>query len=150
VRTSAGDLAAAEASYRRMLEIYQTVYGGTHAFSGIAMSNLANVYGEVGDYASAEQMLRQAIEQFTGALGAEHSNTAIAVIKLGGVLRRQERWAEAIQALRSGHDLLSVQADPGARFLQIARSELARAYEAIVDLEEAGRWQAAHARHAEP
>jgi eukaryotic-like serine/threonine-protein kinase len=150
VSTSAGDLAGAEANYRRMLEIYQTVYGGTHAFSGIAMSNLANVYGELGDYASAEQMLRQAVEQFTGALGAEHSNTAIAVIKLGGVLRRQERWAEAVQALRSGHDLLSVQADPGARFLQIARSELAQAYEAMSDLDEAGRWQAAHARHAEP
>jgi eukaryotic-like serine/threonine-protein kinase len=150
VRTSAGDLAGAELNYRRMLSIYQDVYGGTHAFSGIAMSNLANVYDEMGDHARAEQMLRQAIEQFTGALGLEHSNTAIALIKLGTVLRRQERWAEAIQALRSGYDSLSPQAAPGSRFLQIARRNLAQAYEAIGERDEARRWDAAHAEHAEP
>jgi eukaryotic-like serine/threonine-protein kinase len=147
VSTAAGDLAAAEASFRRMLAIYDAVYGGTHAFSGTALSNLANVYVEAGDYAQAEEMLVRAVDQFTRALGADHSNTGIARIKLGRVIRLRQRWPEAIEELRAGLEILGAQADPGSRFMQMARRDLAQIYELIGNAAEAERWSRDHAAH---
>lgn len=148
VRLAAGDLSGAEYSFQRMLEIYESVYGGAHAFSGIALSNLANVYVETGELDRAEAVLDRAVSQFTDAQGAGHSNTAIARIKLGRVIRQQERLADAIPHLEEGYDILSAQADPGARFLQLARRDLVAIYESLGDVGRAQRWGAELAAHA--
>ena len=51
----------AEAAFRRMADIYATVYPGGHYLTGTALSNLASVYMARKEPARAEPLYRQAI-----------------------------------------------------------------------------------------
>ena len=132
----------AERHYRRAAEIYGTAYAGKHYLIGIALSNLGSVHMGRKDWSSAEQAMREALARFTETLPPENSNIAIARIKLGQALVGRRKYREAIEESTAGYTVLSKEATPSMRFLQIARGNLAAASAALGDGTMAARYRA--------
>ncbi|MES1260204.1 MAG: serine/threonine-protein kinase [Acidobacteriota bacterium] len=126
-----GQLDRAKADFRRMGEIYRQVYGGRHYLIGIAASNLGSVFMTEKDNAKAERQFREALAMFAQTLPPDHLNTAIARIKLGRSLLRQRRFTEAEAETMAGYRILGKQANPSVSWLNSARTDLTRIYEAL-------------------
>ncbi len=137
IALSSGDLELAEKSFRQMAETYDSIYSRPHWLKGIARSNLGAVYLEGERYEDAERLFREAVDVFTETLAPTDLNTGIARIKLGRALRFQERWSEAERESRVGYEILMEKTDPGVSWLQAARQDLARDYEALGQPEKA-------------
>ena len=136
-----GKLDEAEADFRRMLDIYKSVYHDQHYLIGIAVSNLASVEMERKNFGRAEQLSREAVRRFTETQSAEHLNTGIARIKLGRALRRA-RYQEAEGETLAGYRILSKQVSPSVSWLKNARKDLASIYEALHQPEKMKQFQA--------
>ncbi len=131
VALARGDFAEAELAFRRMADIYKSVYAGEHYLIGIALANLASVYLAQKENARAEPLYREALAMYARTLPPEHMNIAITRIKLGRTLLRQNRWREAEGETRAGYDVLAKQANPSVTWLKQARQDLAAIYEAL-------------------
>ena len=132
----------AESAFRRMTEIYRKAYPQGHYLIGIALSNLASVYMGRHENVAAEKLYREAITIYTATQGADHLNTGIARIKLGRTLLRQDRFAEAEHESRAGYEILSKQTDPAVSWLNSARDDLVKDYEALGRPVDAERFRA--------
>jgi serine/threonine-protein kinase len=132
----------AEAAFRRMVAIYRRAYPEGHYLIGIAVSNVGSVYMRSERHAQGEPYFREALAIFLATLPADHTNVGIARIKLGRTLLRQQRWAEAARETRAGHDILAKQQEPSVSWLVSARQDLAEAYTALGDREQAARFAA--------
>jgi serine/threonine-protein kinase len=130
----------AEAAFRRMVAIYRRAYPEGHYLIGIAVSNVGSVYMRSERHAQGEPYFREALAIFLATLPADHTNVGIARIKLGRTLLRQKRWAEAARETRAGHDILAKQQEPSVSWLVSARQDLAEAYTALGDREQAARF----------
>jgi serine/threonine-protein kinase len=135
------DYDAAEAAFSRMADTYVHIYAGRHYLIGIALSNLANVYMERGDLVRADSLFRDVIWRFTDTLSPEHLNTGVARIKLGHALVLLDRHSDAEPELLAGYQIVSAQSNPGVSWLQSARRDLVRVYEALGRAEEAERFR---------
>jgi serine/threonine-protein kinase len=144
------NLDEAERSFRRMLNIYHSVYGDSHYLIGIATSNLGGVYHARHQYATAEQLLRDAVRRFASTQGERHLNTGIARVKLGRTLLAERRFAEAAAESRAGYEIIAKQAGPSNDFLQRARTDLAAAYDSLGDAASAARFRAELASASRP
>ena len=132
----------AERHYQRAARIYRAAYDGKHYLIGIAMSNIGSVRMGEKDWPGAEQAMREALARFTETLPEGNSNIAIARIKLGQALTGGRKYREAMEESRAGFDVLSKEATPSMRFLQIARGSMAAAAAALGDGAAAARYRA--------
>jgi serine/threonine-protein kinase len=124
-------LGEAEASFRRMADIYKIIYNDNHYYIGIALSNLAGVHQERREYARAEALFREALRRYAETLAAEHQLVGIAHVRLGRALLLQRRFREAEQESLAGYGILMKQTSPPARWLNDARADLVACYEAL-------------------
>jgi eukaryotic-like serine/threonine-protein kinase len=137
-----GKLEDAENDYRRMAEIYRSLYGDAHQFTAVALSNLAGVYLKKGQYVRAETLLRDVVQRFNQALPAGHVNIGIAQIRLGRALAGEKRYPEAVVESLAGYSILTKQASPSAKWLQEARQDLAGIYDALKEPQNASKFRA--------
>ena len=135
----------AEAAFRRVADIYRKAYPQGHYLIGIALSNLASVFMDRHQNAEAEKLYREAIAIYTATLTPDHLNTGIARIKLGRVLLRQNRVADAERESRAGYEILTKQTDPSVSWLNSARGDLVKDYEALGRPADAERFRAEQA-----
>jgi eukaryotic-like serine/threonine-protein kinase len=135
----------AEAAFRRMVDIYRKAYPQGHYLIGIALSNLASVSMSRHDNVQAEKLYREAIAIYVATLPPDHMNTGIARIKLGRALLRQNRFAEGEKESRAGYEILAKQTDPSVSWLNSARDDLVRDYEALGRPADAQRFRAEQA-----
>jgi serine/threonine-protein kinase len=135
-----GRLDEAEADFRRMTDIYRTVYAGKHYYIGIALCNLAGVYVERKDYLGAEKLFREALQMYSQTLPANHLNVGIARVRLGRALLLDKRYQEAETESRTGFEILSKQPSAPEHWMQNARTDLAREYEALHQPEKAAKF----------
>ena len=132
----------AETYFRRILAIYQRIYGDHHYLIALATSNIATAFMGRKDYARAEGLFREAVRRYAETQGPNHSNTGIARIKLGRALLRQRRFGEAQTETLAGYEILSKQANPAISFLQNARKDLVAEYDSLGRHSEAARFLA--------
>jgi serine/threonine-protein kinase len=142
---AAQNLQAEAAKYfMRAADIYRNAYGERHYLVAIAQSNVAYAQMQQSDYAAAEALFRRVIETFSTTLAPDNVNTGIARIKLGRTLLRAGRPAEAVKETLAGYGILSRQTSPSISYLQAARSDLAAAYDAIREPDQARHFRAEH------
>ncbi len=135
------DYDAAEANFARMADIYRATRGEDHYLVAIALSNLASVQLNRERYDAAEPMFRDVIARLTRALSAEHMNTGIAHLKLGRALTGLSRFEEAERQLTTGYAIVMKQTSPSVPWLQTARTDLIKVYEALGQPENAERYR---------
>jgi serine/threonine-protein kinase len=129
--------------FQRNLAIYRAAYGGdNHFLVAIALANLGSVWLTKGAFAEAEPYFRQAIAVYARTVPAGHVNVGIARIKLGRALLRQRRAREAQVESQAGYDILAKQMTPTARWLEVAREDLAEEAEGLGQPEQAARYRA--------
>jgi serine/threonine-protein kinase len=137
-----GKLDEAEADFRRMADIYRSVYAGKHYYIGIALCNLAGVYVERANYAEAEKLFRDALQIYSQTLPADHLNVGIARVRLGRALLLDKRYQDAESESRGGYEILSKQPSAPQRWMQNARTDLAREYEVLHQPDKAAQFRA--------
>lgn len=130
----------AAADFTRMADIYRAAYGD-HQFTAQALVNLASVYQRKEQYTRAEELYRNALQIYAHVLPPGHLNTAVAEIKLGRALVSQKRFREAEGHTLAGYDVLTKQANPSIDYLQGARADLTRIYNALAQPDKAARFQ---------
>ena len=91
----AGDYAAAEPLYRRVLAIRPTTLGPDDLSLGIAFNNLAILLQHKGDYAGAEPLFQRALAIDEKALGRDHPLVATGLNNLAELLREEGDYADA-------------------------------------------------------
>ncbi|MBZ5552782.1 MAG: serine/threonine-protein kinase [Acidobacteriia bacterium] len=132
-----GNLDEAEADFKRAAEIYRSVYGGKHYYIGIAVANLAGVYVERKQYPKAEALFREALGIYSQSLSPDHLNVGIGRVRLGHVLVLEHRYSEAEGESRAGYEILMKQSSSPAKWLRMAREDLAEEYGALKQPEKA-------------
>src|SRR5436190_106243 len=90
-----GQYADAEAIYRQMLQLQETVLGKDHPNMLGSMNNLAVSLNQQGKYAEAEAMHRQMLQLQETVLGKDHPYTLRSMNNLAGSLHQQGKYAEA-------------------------------------------------------
>ena len=126
-----GKLDEAEASFRRMEEIYRSVYSGKHYLIGVAEANRASVYMEKKEYPRAEALYRDALRVYADTLPPDHQNVGIGRVKLGRALLREKRYADAQAETSAGYEILIKKADASNVWLKNAREDLVSEYTAL-------------------
>ncbi|MCX4247034.1 serine/threonine-protein kinase [Paraliomyxa miuraensis] len=114
---TAGDLAAAEASQRRALELDP---GDDPLLTRTAHNNLGNTLDDQGRYEEALAHKQRALELSIAALGADHPDQSLALDGVAGTLTNLLRYDEAEASLR--RSLTLAEAAFGSRHPSIARS----------------------------
>jgi len=136
-----GKLNEAEANFRRMADIYRSVYAGKHYYIGIALCNLAGVYVERKDFAGAEKLFREALQMYSQTLPPDHLNVGIARVRLGRALLLDKRYQDAENESRTGFEVLKKKPSAPERWMQNARTDLAKEYEALHQPEKAAKFR---------
>ena len=90
-----GELDDAQANFRRMEDIYRSVYSNRHYLIGVAEANRGGVCMEKKDYVRAEELYRNALQIYAETLPTDHQNVAVGRAKLGRALLRQKRYNKA-------------------------------------------------------
>jgi eukaryotic-like serine/threonine-protein kinase len=137
-----GRLDDAEARFRRMVDVYRQVYAGNHYYIGVALSNLGGVYQERGEHARAEALFREVLQVYAATLAPDHQLAGIARVRLGRQIVRQRRYADAVAEILAGLEILGEQTTPPKRWMDIAREDLALAYEGLERPTDAARVRA--------
>jgi serine/threonine-protein kinase len=94
-----GALAAGEATYRRVLDIFESELGADHPWAGSALVSLAFVRLEQGKLDGIEDMYRRGLAILEHAYGPGHGKVAVALNNLGTFLTKAGRHDEAIEVL---------------------------------------------------
>jgi len=132
----------AERGFRRMIDIYRSVYEDKHYLIGLAYSNLAGVYTERKQYAEAERLFHEALRRYADTLPPDHLYIGIAHLKLGRTLLRAQRYTDAQRETLTGYQIISKQSEPAASWLKNARQDLAEEYDALDQPAEAQKYRA--------
>jgi serine/threonine-protein kinase len=132
----------AEADFRRMADIYRTLYHDKHYLIGIALSNLSGVYQERNQYAQAEALMRDVVRRYAEVLAPDHTLMGVARVRLGRTLMLQQHYADAAVESLAGYRIPMKQSNAPAKWLRTARTDLAQAYDATKQPEQAKRFRA--------
>ena len=135
-------LDVAEQRFRKVVDIYRSVYGDHHYVVAVALSNVASVYMDRKDYTHAEQIFRDVVRRFSEALSADNVNTGIAHIKLGRTLLRETRFKDGEAETLAGYNILTKQTSLNTSFVRAARKDLIADYEGMGQPEKAQRYRA--------
>ena len=114
-----------------MVDVYREVYHDKHYYIGVALSNLAGVYQQREQYTTAESLFREVLRRYADTLPNDHQLVGIAHIRLGHQIVRQKRYGDGASESQAGYDILTKQPTAPARWLQMAREDLADVYEAL-------------------
>ena len=90
----------AEAGYREVIELAETIFGADTFEVAVPLDNLGNLYLEQHLYAKAEPLKRRALDIFVAVKGPESISTLTALQNLGAVYYGQGRHPEAEQHYR--------------------------------------------------
>jgi hypothetical protein len=126
-----GNLDEAEADFRRMAQIYKTVYNDKHYLIGVALSNLAGVYKDRKQYAESERIFREVLKRYAVVLEPDHQMVGIARVRLGETLLAAGRTRDAETELESGYAILTKQKTPSVTWLERARKGLVAVYDSL-------------------
>jgi CHAT domain-containing protein/Tfp pilus assembly protein PilF len=85
----------AELPLKRALAIDETAFGKEHRYTGVDLSNLADVLIFKGRYDEAEPLVRRALAIQEKTFGPEHPETAACLNTYAQLLQAQGRYAEA-------------------------------------------------------
>jgi tetratricopeptide (TPR) repeat protein len=91
----AGDHAAAEAAFTKVLTAMEKTLGPNHADLALALNNLAFVHYAQGRYDDDEPLYRRALAIDEKALGKEHASVTTDLNNLGLLYKKQERFKDA-------------------------------------------------------
>jgi tetratricopeptide (TPR) repeat protein len=140
---SAGELAAAEASFRTALELAVATVGRDNAKATSALNNLSITYSSGGDFVRARELLVEIIATRERALGPDNTSVALALSNLADVELELGNVQAAHDAAERSYAILlaAVGADQYATVIARQRLGLARALlgqheQAILDLRE--------------
>ncbi len=136
-----GHLDETEADYKRAAEIYRSVYG-ENQFYATEIENLASVYLKRKEYPRAEQMFRKTLQIYTVTQSSTHVHTGLSRIKLGRALLGQRKYREAQTETLAGYQILKQQTNPNISYLDSARHDLVKEYEALHDETSAAKYRA--------
>jgi eukaryotic-like serine/threonine-protein kinase len=108
LRQERGDLAEAEALYRRALAAARRLPTGTEPGPDETdiLSNLALLLQERNELGEAEKLMREILSNDRRALGPRHVNLAIDLNNLGMLLIRRDRFAESEPLLQEAVGIL--------------------------------------------
>jgi serine/threonine-protein kinase len=121
-----GRLDDAEKGFQRMQAIYRRAYDGKHYLIGLALSNLGGVYLDEKAPDRAARCFADALEMYGRTLPAGHLYFGITRIKLGRALLHAGRFEDARRESQAGLDIVLAQAEPSERWIEYARTDLAR------------------------
>ena len=124
-----GKLDDAEARFRRAVEIDRAVYGDRHQSVALESANLATAYLQKKQYGRAEKLFRAVIARYQELLPPGHLNIGIAEVKLGRTLAGERHYSEAETHMLAGYEIIRRQASPAAKWLDMARQDLAALYQ---------------------
>jgi eukaryotic-like serine/threonine-protein kinase len=140
---SAGDLAAAEASFGAALELAVASVGRDNAKATSALNNLSITYSAGGDFVRARALLVEIIATRERALGRDNTSVGVALSNLADVELELGNIEAAHAAAERGYAILEASAGVDQYATVIARQRLGLARgllgkydDAIVDLRE--------------
>jgi hypothetical protein len=128
---------AVSSPWRNDSECDRAVYAGKDYYIGIALCNLAGVYVDRKDYFGAEKLFRDALQIYSQTLPTGQLNVGIARVRLGRALLLEKRYQDAEAESRGGYEILAKQSSAPERWMQNARTDLAREYEVLHQPEKA-------------
>ena len=138
-----GRLDEAEELFARMLDVQREVHAGReHPLVATAASNLASVLAAKLEIDPAVELYREAIGIYERTLSPASAEAGIARIKLGRALLRHGRPAEAEVESRAGYGIVGALGPAQETWLDLARRDLAAAYDALGQPELARRFRA--------
>eukprot|EP00741_Cyanophora_paradoxa_P004322 tig00000792_g4196.t1 len=114
-----GELPAAEAAYRRALEIREGAYGGDHPAVAASLRNLALLLQMLQRPDEAEPLFLRAIKIEERSLGVDHPSLAQTLSSLGLLYQSQERFDRAEYLFKRSLQL--VERRLGGRHRDVAR-----------------------------
>lgn len=97
---SAGHYPAADALYRRVLELHRQLYGDRHPLIAGDLENLAAIQQDLGYYSQSELFDRQALEVAQSYYGKDHPKVAAILTTLGRSVLYEKKYDEAEAALQ--------------------------------------------------
>lgn len=125
-----GDRVAAEAAFRRSLEIRERVVGPEHASLSGILTNLGGVLVE-SDPKAAIEVMRRSVRIASASRGPKSGRVAKAHYSLGRALLKADRLEDALESFRASfliHDEKASRADP-ERLLAMARMGQTKAWQ---------------------
>jgi tetratricopeptide (TPR) repeat protein len=102
ITAARGDRAAAEAAFRKAMDIHRKALGESHPLVAVTLNSLSRVLRDQGRYDEAAADLERALAIARPALGNEHQLIAIYTINLGSVRLEQKDPVAAEPLLREG------------------------------------------------
>ena len=124
-----------------MVDVYREVYHDQHRNIGIALSNRAGVYQERKQFTRSEAIFRDVLRRYADVIPADHQLVGIAKVRLGRQILRQQRFADAERETLAGYDILMKQSTPPARWVNLAREDLAAEYDGLHRPDQAQRFR---------
>lgn len=135
--------------YERALRVGIRQQGLEHPDTAITMANLGRVYQELDKFDRAQPMLEQAEGLFRKLLPG-NPQTAMTILGHGICLRRMGRAGDAVVKLTEAFELLEKLGPRAGSGARRAAQELAKAYEAMSNADEAKKWEATATKLAPP
>ena len=99
------------------------------------------MYVDRKDFPGAERLFRDALQVYSQTLPANHLNVGIARVRLGRALLLDKRYQDAEAESRAGYEILNTQPSAPEHWMQNAKSDLAREYEALHQPEKAAKFR---------
>lgn len=137
-----GDLAAAEAEFRRSVEILTKLNGATDYKTATTTTDLAEVFLKEGQYAQAERTERPAVKALTERPLPGNMTVGIAELVLGEALLKQRKYREAVEPLSAAHEVFKDGPPSIGKELPKVREDLMEVYEALHEPEKASIFRA--------
>lgn len=116
--------AAAEADYRRAIDIFSKVYGEEHTFVLIVRSNLDSIAMDRGNYTLAEKGFRELLAAYGKVAPKDDVDCGVTWVRLGHTLLLEKRYPEAETALVKGLGLVGAHEDASSNWVRDGNRDL--------------------------
>ncbi len=132
-----GDLAGAEATYRKVLEIQTALFGADHPEVALVRENLGNVFYRSGKYDETVRMLEAVLAVRRKSLGDDSEAVARTRANMGSVYKKSGNRAEAVREYRAALETLARTLGPDHLDVAAVRAYLAETLRLEGQLDEA-------------
>jgi len=120
-----GDLAGAEATYRKVLEINTALFGADHPEVALVRENLGNVFYRSGKYDETARMLEAVLAVRRKSLGDDSEAVARTRANMGSVYKKAGNRPEAVRSYRAALETLTKTLGPDHLDVAAVRTYLA-------------------------